>query len=59
MKMSRQGIMSSKKASNRPGLCPVDGQNSFVTRQLAFPCVNQYKITVQQSAFIWFILKAV
>jgi len=55
MKMSPQGI----KASNSPGLCPVEGQNSFVTRQLAFPSVNQYKTTVQKSAFIWFILKAI
>jgi len=26
MKMSPQGIMSSEKASNSPGLCPVEGQ---------------------------------
>jgi hypothetical protein len=26
--MSSQGIMSSKKANNNPGLCPIKGQKS-------------------------------
>jgi hypothetical protein len=31
--MSSQGIMSSKKASNSPGLCPVEGRKSSLGTQ--------------------------
>jgi hypothetical protein len=31
--MSSQGIMSGKKASNNPGLCPVKGQKSSLGAQ--------------------------
>jgi len=33
VKMSPQGIMSSKKASSDPGLCPVKGQNPSLGTQ--------------------------
>jgi len=39
MKMSSQGIMSSKKANHDPGLCPIKGQKSGLALKLG-PQIN-------------------
>jgi hypothetical protein len=54
--MFSQGVMSSEKASNNPGLRPVKGQGTpFVTDQLLGPNFNLSDMEIRTQTHIWMV----